>query len=93
MSVYTLTVPLVLTQDEHDFLMSVEAGRKHGLADVVASIIRDRMFHDTVGCEGCGRRVKVAEARGWVRTADDCDLCPDCAAQPYDPPVKTDFLP
>jgi hypothetical protein len=29
-------------------------------------------------CEGCGVTVDPVDAGGWQRTADDCELCPEC---------------
>lgn len=35
---------------------------------------------DLVRCEGCGSVWDAADSasEGWHRTADDCDLCPEC---------------
>jgi predicted amidophosphoribosyltransferase len=71
-------VSVFLTADEIGFVQRVARERGHGVGEAVASIVRDRMFRDTVYCESCGKRIDREEADGWG--GEDCDLCPQCMA-------------
>ena len=59
-------------------------GTKHALR-VIRGLARAHPTQESymLHCEGCGKVIDpcAPRAESWVRTADDCDLCPPCARE------------